>query len=131
MTVRVTTAILATALAPAGAAHGGQTAVKVTLAAPTHSPRIGVKWAYTVRATSAGKPVAARITAQIVDPIGGVHEVDFGSTKKPIVNRPFTGAFRDYVLWTPESRGIPLTFRVTVVAERMRKVIAYRVTPRP
>ncbi len=133
MTVRLLRATLIAVLAGALAAvaHGGQAAVKVTLAAPTHSPRIGVKWSYTVHATAGGKPAAARITAQIVDPLGGVHPVEFGDTKKLIANRPFTGAFRDFVRWPAESRGIPLTFRVTVVAGGVRKVIAYRVTPRP
>ena len=53
---------------------------QVTLTAPTHTPKINVRWYYTVRATRDGKPVAARLTAQIVDPIGGVHPVQFGTT---------------------------------------------------
>ena len=104
--------------------------MKVTLTAPGHTPRIGKRWAYAVHATVGGKPVAGRITAQIVDPLGGTHPVDFGTTTKPIVNRPFTGVFRDFVLWPGDSRGIPLRFRVIVVAAGTRKVIDYAVTPR-
>ena len=53
------------------------------------------------------------ITAQIVDPIGGVHPVDFGNTTKHH-NGPFKGTFHDFVIWPADSRGIPLTFRLTV-----------------
>jgi hypothetical protein len=129
MPVRLTTLVLGAALAVAVAAHGASDAVKVTLAAPTHSPRIVVKWPYTVRATAAGKPAAGKITVQIVDPLGGVHPVELGDTKKTIVRRPFRGVFRDFVRWPAESRGLLLTFRVTVIAGGKRKVIAYRVTP--
>jgi hypothetical protein len=114
--------------APASPARGA--VLKVTLTAPGHAPAIGKRWTYTVQASRGGKPAAARITVQIVDPIGGVHPVDFGTTKKPIVNRPFTGVFRDFVLWTGDSRGIPLRLRVTVSSGGAKKVVDYRVTPR-
>src|SRR5262249_40540696 len=115
---------------PAAPAVSAASALQVTLTAPGHSPRIGKRWVYSVHATSGGKPVAARLTAQIVDPLGGTHPVDYGTTKKPLVNWPFRGVFRDFVLWTGDSRGIPLTFRVTVVAGKQRKVIDYTVTAR-
>jgi hypothetical protein len=119
--------LLALAATPgAGAASG----LNVTLQAPTHTPRVGARWTYAVHATVGGKPVAGRITAQIVDPLGGVHPVEFGTTKKPIVDRPFTAVFRDFVRWTADARGIPLTFRITVRANGTRKVIRYAVTPR-
>jgi hypothetical protein len=105
-------------------------ALKVTLTAPGHSPRIGQRWFYSVRATAGGKPAAGKITAQIVDPLGGTHPVNYGTTKKPLVNRPFVGVFRDFVLWPGDSRGIPLRFRVTVVGAGGKKVIDYPVTPR-
>lgn len=105
------------------------TGVKVTLTAPTHTPKINVHWPYTVRVTQNGNVVAARITAQIVDPTGGVHPVQFGRNTKNITNWAFKGVFRDYVIWPASSRGIPLTFRITVVAVHTKKVIAYRVTP--
>ena len=130
MSARIAIGVLAALLLAAPAAHGRATAVKVTLTAPGHAPRIGQRWAYAVHATSGGKPVAGRITAQIVDPLGGAHAVNFGTTSKPIVNRPFTGVFRDFVLWPGSSRGIPLRFRVTVVAGGAKKVIDYPVTPR-
>ena len=105
-------------------------APKVTLTAPGHSPKIGTHWNYSVSATTGGRPAKATITAQIVDPLGTVHAVQFGKTKKNIVKWPFTGRFKDFVIWPAESRGIPLTFRVTVKAGTTRKVIAYAVTAR-
>ena len=121
---------LAALLLAAPLAGARPSALKVTLTAPGHTPTIGKRWHYTVHATNGGKPVAGRITAQIVDPLGGAHPVDFGTTKKPIVNRPFTGVFRDFVLWPGDSRGIPLRFRVIVVAAGVKKTIEYRVTPK-
>jgi hypothetical protein len=89
---------------------------------------VNVRWHYTVRAIRDGKPVRARLTVQIVDPIGGVHAVMFGSSTKKIINWRFRGAFRDYVIWPPESRGFPLKFRVIVSGKGFRKVITYRIT---
>ena len=61
-------------------------AVQVTLTAPGHTPKINTRWYYVVHATQGGKPVAARLTAQIVDPIGGSHPVTFRNGAKPITN---------------------------------------------
>jgi hypothetical protein len=103
---------------------------KVTLSAPGHAPKINVHWPYTVHATSGGKPVAARLTAQIVDPVGGVHAVEFGKSTRKIVNWPFKGTFSDFVVWPASSRGVPLTFRVTVRVGAVKKVVSYQVIPR-
>jgi hypothetical protein len=103
--------------------------VQATLTAPTHTPKIKTRWYYTVRVTQGGEPAGAKITAQIVDPIGGVHPVEFGPTTKKITNFPFKGTFRDYIIWPPESRGVPLTFRVIVRVATVKKTLLYRVTP--
>lgn len=103
--------------------------LKVTLTAPGHTPKINVRWYYVVKATRGGKPVAARLTAQIVDPIGGRHPVEFGANTKKITNWPFTGRFRDYIIWPKESRGIPLKLRLVVRSGGSTKVILYAVTP--
>lgn len=103
---------------------------KVTLTAPGHSPQIGKRWFYSVRATAGGKPVAGRITVQIVDPLGGTHPVNYGTTKKPIAGLSFKGVFRDFVLWPGNTRGLPLRLRVTVVAGGVKRTIDYPVTPR-
>jgi len=126
---RAAFAVLA-ALVLAPAAQGAAVP-KVTLTAGTHTPKAKVQWRYSVHATVAGKPVAARITVQIVDPIGGSHPVEYGDTTRKIVDRPFKGTFRDFVRWPAESSGIPLTFRVTVEPTGGgKKVLTYRVTPR-
>ena len=83
---------------------------------------------YAVHATSNGKPVAGRITARSSIRSAAPIRSSTPATKKPIVNRPFTGVFRDYVLWPGESRGIPLTFRVTVKAAGVTRVIRYVVS---
>src|SRR4051794_1914889 len=96
------------AVAAVTALAAGAGAPTVELAAPGHSPKTGTRWAYTVTARTGGKPASARLTAQIVDPIGGVHAVAYGTTKKPLRNWPFTGTFHDFVIWPAETRGIPL-----------------------
>jgi hypothetical protein len=109
---------------------GAASAVRVTFAAPTHTPKANAKWFYVVRVTSGGKPVEATITSQIVDPVGGVHSVEFGDTHRVITNRPFRGVFRDFVRYPLEAQGIALKFRVIVKAAGARRVITYWIKPR-
>jgi hypothetical protein len=126
----VTLASAASVVAAGAVALSGGGA-RVTLTAPGHTPKINVHWPYSVKVSSAGKPAAATITVQIVDPIGGVHPVQFGATKKYIVKWPFKGTFHDYVIWPPSSAvGVSLTFRVTVKSGGKTKVISYVVTPK-
>ena len=106
------------------------TAANVTLTAPTHTPKINTRWYYTVRATRDGKPASGRLTAQIVDPIGGSHPVQFGTGTKNITNWAFTGRFHDFILWPASSRGIPLRLRVIVKVGTTRRTLTYAVTPR-
>jgi hypothetical protein len=105
-------------------------ALVVALSAPTHTPRADAKWFYTVRATAGGKPVAGRVTVEIVDPFGGVHPAQYGTTSRDIVNRPFSGRFRDFVEWPSESAGLKLIFRVTVRAAGAKRVVTYWVRAR-
>jgi hypothetical protein len=129
--MRLRLAALGAGLAFAGIAAGATPGFKATLAAPTHTPKVNAKWFYVVRAAGrTGKPLRATVTAQLVDPVGGVHPVLFGSTTKPIVNRPFVGAFRDFVRFPPESQGFRLTFRVIVKALGARRVLTYWIKPR-
>jgi hypothetical protein len=99
------------------------------LTAPTHTPKIKTRWYYIVRATQAGKPAAGKLTAQIVDPIGSSHPVQFASSTKNITNWPFTGRFRDFIIWPASSRGIPLKLRVVVKVGSAKRVLTYAVTP--
>ncbi len=104
-------------------------APKVTLDAPGHSPQINKHWDYSLSVSIDGKPATARLTEAIVDPIGGVHPVQFGKSTKNITRWPFSGSFHDFIIWPATSRGIPLTFRVTVQVGAVRKVVNYPVTP--
>ena len=116
-------------IAAAGGLLATASAPTVTLSAPGHSPKIKTHWNYSVTVTRGGKPVPATITAQIVDPLGSAHIVKFGNTTKNIKAFPFRGTFRDFVIWPAVSRGIPLTFRLTVTSGPTKKVIGYHVTP--
>jgi hypothetical protein len=123
-------AVTARLAAAAGVLALGGPAAKVTLTAAGHTPKISVHWNYAVSVSRAGAPVAATVTAQIVDPIGGVHPVERGNSTKNIVNWPFKGTFSDFIIWPASSAiGLPLTFRVTVHSGGVTKVIRYVVTP--
>ena len=104
--------------------------VQVSIAGPTHTPKVNTHWNYTVRITQNGKPVAARLTEQIIDPIGGRHPVEFGPSTKVIKNIPIKGVFRDYIIWPPESRGITLKLHVILKVGTKTYTKNYSVTPR-
>ena len=120
------------------------TGIKATLKAPATNPKICstpsdipmCRWTYTIKVTDLkGKPVAARLTAVIVDPFGGVHPVGYGPSdpEKPITNWPFKGTFRDYLEFPRESKGFKLTIRWTIKAKigtkTYTKVLRRVVTP--
>ena len=86
--------VLATLALAASLLGAGSAPVKVTLAAPGPTPRVGTHWDYTVHVTAGGKPVAAKLTEQIVDPLGGAHPVQLGLTKTDITNRRNTARAR-------------------------------------
>jgi hypothetical protein len=123
----------AVVLAPAGATV---VPFKATLKAPRTEPKVNVKWWYSIKVTGLkGNPLKATLTAKLIDPIGGVHPIDFGPSKpvRPITNWPFKGTFRDYITFPPDSRGYPLTLRWTVKTKvngkTYRKVLRRKVTP--
>ena len=106
-------------------------AFKATFVGGGHTPVIDTRWPYTVKVTDAkGKPLAARITAAVIDPIGGVHPVEFfSSSKKFVTNYPIKGTFKDAIIWPPESNAYALTFKVTVRVGTAKKVLTYVLTP--
>ena len=123
MLVRIVSILAGVALAPAAAPF------HATLTAPGHTPRVNAKWTYTVRASDLhGRPIRATITTQITDPFGGVHPVEFGDTHKLVVNYPFTGVFRDFIRFPPESKGLKLTVRFSVRAKGAKTVLTYWIT---
>jgi hypothetical protein len=129
MALRVTALALALAAALAGTALAAAP-VKLVLTGPGHTPRVGTKWHYTLRVTSGGKPVAGKLTEQIVDPLGDTHGVQFGPTKKYIVGWPIKGTFSDYIIWPADSRGIPLKLRAIVAVGGVKHTVEFAVVPR-
>jgi hypothetical protein len=106
------------------------TPLKATLTMATHAPRVNKRYYYVVRVTRDGKPVRAKLTMNIVDPVGGVHPVEFGPSTKVIKNWPIRGSFRDYMIFPRESRGVPLVMRATLVTTKGRAVARFKVVPR-
>jgi hypothetical protein len=108
----------------------GTVPFKATLIAGTHHPAINTRWPYAVKVVDVrGLPLRATISVAVVDPLGTVHPTQFYLGTKYVTNIPFKGVFRDAVKWPPESRGYPLTFRVTVKVGTSRKVLKYLVVP--
>jgi hypothetical protein len=113
-------------LAAAGAAAAAT--LHVSLAVQTLKPKAGAHWPYKVTATRGGKPAKGTVTAQIVDPLGGVHAVQFGANTKNVTRIPFTGTFKDYVIWPKDAAGFPLKFRVIVRSNGVKKIAGVTVT---
>ena len=122
------TSILALVLVPAAAAAPP----RVVFHAPTHTPRINVRWPWSITvSTAAGKPLAARISVAIVDPIGGVHPVEYDCCKgKFITNVRIKGRFADKVIFPLASKGYRVMFRVTVKTALGRRVVNYWIQAR-
>src|SRR5262249_31375824 len=101
---------------------------KATLTTGGHTPVVNTRWPYAVKVVDAkGQPLRARISVAVVDPLGSAHPTEYYASKKLVVNIPFRGTFRDAVKWPPESKGFPLTFRVTVKVGTAKRVLKYAV----
>src|SRR5919201_601046 len=104
---------------------------RASLSASTHAPRVGPKWWYVVRAVDLqGRPLRARLTVQIVDPLGTAHATTVGTSNRKLVNFPFTGRYRDFAQWPAASRGFRLTLRAIVKADGRSRTLTYWVKPR-
>ena len=99
------------------------------LTAPTHTPKTGTHWRYSVRVTSGGKPVAAKLTVEIAQPTGQAYPVQYGTTSKNLTNWPIKGEFHDFIVWPAAARGVPLTLRVVVAVGSAKRTLDYRVKP--
>lgn len=115
-------------LAFAVAAAAATGSLHVTLKTAGTKPKVNTHWPYSVTATLGGKPARGTVTAQIVDPIGGVHAVQFGASTKYVTRIPFKGTFRDYVIFPKDSVGYPLKFRVIVRAGGKKQIASTIVT---
>lgn len=107
-------ALMLIAVSPAAAAtvKGSSGALKATLTASTHKPKVNEKVPITVTATLSGKPVHATAVYQFV------YAGSVVSTQYPNYNKhfSFTGHFADTLVFPPASVGQPLTLRVVVKA---------------
>ncbi len=125
-------ALVALAGCLAATAPAARRPFRATLTADTHRPKIIVNWYYTVRVTDLrGRPLRARITVRIKDPLGGIHPVQFGRVKKDIRNYPIVGRFRDWVNWPRNSAipGVTLVFQVVVKTAKGSVILSYAVHP--
>jgi hypothetical protein len=124
--VRLSLAVLAVGVV--AGASAATIPFKAQLIAPTHTPKANVLWRYSVHVSSlSGRPIAARITVEVIDPTGTAHPFTYANTNKPLVRWPIVGTFHDFAKWPAEARGIPLTFRVIVVAKGARRTLNYAI----
>ena len=118
-------AILVVALAlplSAGAAAGPLVVFKAT----THTPKVNAKWPWSITVTRGGVRLPATISAVVIEPIGGVHPVEYGCCKKEfITNVKIKGRFADYVQYPLAAKGYKVTFRITVKTSLGKRVVNY------
>ncbi len=90
------------------------TALHVTIAAP-HTVKANAKWPVTIRATMAGKPVAATVKMRILLGTIAVGQVDNGKVWH------FTGTWREpkgqEITWPASARGMTFNFEAVVRAK--------------
>jgi hypothetical protein len=110
---------------PVGA--GATPAFKVAFTASKHTPKVNERWTWSIRVTTAaGKPLAATISAVVIDPIGGVHPVEYGCCAKKFVTKVrIRGVFRDFVQYPLAAKGYQITFKVTVRTALGTKAVTY------
>jgi hypothetical protein len=84
-------------------------AIRATLRAPTHTPKVNAAWHYVVRVTNvAGQPVAALVHLQAM--FQGVAVGQIG------LHRVSNGVWSETIKWPPASVGQPLVFQVLATA---------------
>jgi hypothetical protein len=125
--VRLRLAALVVVLLAFPPAAGAAASFKVVFTASKHTPRVNERWPWSIRVTTAaGKPLAATISAVVVDPIGGVHPVEYGCcAKKFVTNVKIKGTFRDYVQYPLSAKGYRITFKVTVKTALGTRAVTY------
>jgi hypothetical protein len=132
--LRIAAPLLVLVAAGCGGSHSSATTTvrrpaspfRAVLHAPTHTPKAGKPWLYSVRVTDPqGRPIRARITMRVL--FGGipVGKVDSGKTFS------FVGTWREPrnspLIWPARSRGRPLTFEALVTARGATKRLDYTV----
>jgi hypothetical protein len=127
---RLVVAVFCLAILALPGAALGALPFRAMLVASTHTPKVNSNWFYVVSVTDRhGKLVKATITTRILDPLGGVHPVEFGCCKKNVVNHPFTGVFGDSVIFPLAAKGFRVSFQVVIHALGVTQVLKYWVKP--
>jgi hypothetical protein len=129
---RILALLVLAILVPAAGTAATPPGPRVALRAPTHTPRVNVRWPWSITvSTQAGTPLPATISVAIVDPIGGVHPVEYDCCKKKfITNVRIKGRFADKVIYPLASKGFRVVFRVTVKTALGRRVVNYWIKAR-
>jgi hypothetical protein len=125
--VRLRLAALVLVLLAFSPAAGAAPSFKVVFTASKHTPRVNERWPWSISVTTAaGKPLAATISAVVVDPIGGIHPVEYGCcAKKFVTNVKIKGTFRDFVQYPLSAKGYRITFKVTVKTALGTRAVTY------
>lgn len=130
MSGRVLALLAAAALLVAAPASA---AVRATLTATTHTPKVGQAWRWTVVVTNAsGTPVRAKARLQLVTFgmvvgcwKGGRMQQCSGAKAGDLLT--FTGRKTGTIRWTAASRGVPLTLQAVVTAGGKTTKLRYAV----
>ena len=124
--------VFALFLVPAVGTAGTSAAPRVVFRAATHTPKVNARWPWSiVVTTAAGRLLRATVSVAIVDPVGGVHPVEYGCCKGKFITSVKTkGRFADYVQYPLSAKGFKLTFRVTVKTRLGKRIVAYWVKAR-
>jgi len=124
--------VFALLLVPAAGTAGTAAGPRVVFHATTHTPKVNVRWPWSIAvSTQAGAPIAGTISVAIVDPIGGVHPVEYDCCKNRfITNVKIKGRFADKVIYPLASKGYRVVFRVTVKTALGRRVVNYWIRAR-
>jgi hypothetical protein len=125
--VRLRLAVLVLVLLAFPLTAGAAPAFRVVFTAPKHTPGVNERWPWSIRVTTtAGKPLAATISAVVIDPIGGVHPVAYGCcAKKFVTSVKIKGTFRDFVQYPLSAKGYRITFKVIVKTALGARAVTY------
>src|SRR4051794_23433221 len=96
--------------------------VAVRLSAPTHRPKVGAPWRYTVLVTAGGKPQPARIYLQIT-----FRKAVVGTLGSHLVTN---GRWAETIRWPVSAKGRTLAFEAKVVSNGRTGGAAYPVRAR-
>jgi hypothetical protein len=100
--------------APAGSGEAAAT-IRVTISAPTHSPKVNAAWPVRITASSAGKPVSGTLTMLVLFSGQPVGKIDNGAVYH------FHGSWQERpgnaITWPAAARDEPLTFEAVVEAD--------------